>query len=69
MQKQSIRSYGKRDIPLSIAGHCEEMSASVEFDVADVAYSALGLRGAHCEGLHNAFGEHESYMATDWVRA
>lgn len=68
IQKQPSKGYRKRHMPLSIEGYVQEMSALMEFDVADVAYAVLIL-GEHLISKRYVFshGEHKCYMAKDGV--
>lgn len=59
IQKQPIKSYRKPSILLRNEGYDEEASASVKFDVADVAYPVLGVWRL----IYTSLGEHASYMA------
>lgn len=63
IQKQPSKSYGKRSIAFFIEGSGEEVSASMEFEVAEVAYQVLSLGRLVAKGYASSIGEHESYMA------
>lgn len=68
IQMQPIKKDRKRNIPLFIKAHGEDVSASVELEVADVACPVLSVRELIAKGCAFMFGEHEGNLTKDGVR-
>lgn len=56
IQKQPIKSCGKRNIPLLIEGYRQEVPSLIDFDFADVACPVLSLERHIAKGYMFLFG-------------